>query len=147
VFKTWGDWVTKSSLRVLVVDDFDQFRRFLRSILQREMSARNILEASDGREAVELAQELQPDLILLDIGLPKLSGIEAAKRIRKLAPKSRILFVSQESSPNVVREALSVGGSGYLIKTDVGSELVTAVKSVLRDEKFLSSRLADYDLS
>src|SRR5262249_44947625 len=147
VFKTRGDWVTTSLLRVLVVDDFDQFRRSLRSILEKEIQAENILEVSDGVKAVELAQALQPDLILLDIGLPKLNGIEPAKRVRKLGQKSKILFVSQESSPDVVREAFRVGGGGYLVKIDAASELVAGVKSVLRDEKFLSSRLADYDLT
>ena len=86
-----------SSIRVLLVDDFDPFRRLLRSILQNEFELGAIVEASDGGEAIALAQALQPDLILLDIGLPKLDGIEAARRIRELAPRSKILFVSQES--------------------------------------------------
>jgi len=129
-------------LRILVVDDFEPFRRFLRSILQKEVKARNILEASDGAEAVELAQEFQPDLILLDVGLPKLNGIDAARRIRELAPRSKVLFISQESSHDIVREALSVGASGYVVKTDAGSELGTAVKALLRGEKFVSSSLA-----
>ncbi len=75
-----------SSIRVLLVDDFDPFRRLLRSILQNEFELGAIVEASDGGEAIALAQALQPDLILLDIGLPKLDGIEAARRIRELAP-------------------------------------------------------------
>ena len=134
--------MTTASLRVLVVDDFEPFRRYLRSILQKEVKARNILEASDGAEAVELAQEFEPDLILLDVGLPKLNGVEAARRIRELAPRSKILFVSQESSPDIVRQSFSLGASGYVVKTDAGSELGTAVRAILRGEKFVSSSLA-----
>ena len=96
-----------SSIRVLVVDDSEPFRRVVCSILQNKLELRTIVEASDGVEAIELAQALQPDLILLDIGLPKLNGIEAARRIRELAPQSKILFVSQESSVDVVQTAFS----------------------------------------
>jgi len=103
-----------------------------------------ILEASDGVEAVELAQELQPQLILLDIGMPKLHGIDAARRIRELVPQSKILFVSQESSVDVVQEAFSIGASGYVVKMDVGCELLTAVSAVLRGERFVGSRFAGH---
>ena len=133
-----------SSIRVLVVDDFEPFRRLVCSILQNELELRTIVEASDGGEAIELAQALQPDLILLDIGLPKLNGIEAARRIRELAPQSKILFVSQESSVDIVQTAFSVGASGYVVKMDAGSELLTAVKAVLRGERFVGSRFAGH---
>jgi len=98
-------------------------------------------------EAIELAQALQPDLILLDIGLPKLDGIGAAQRIRELAPRSKILFVSQESSVDVVRAAFNIGASGYVVKMDAGSELPVAVKAVLRGERFVGSRFAAYDFT
>ena len=133
-----------SSIRVLIVDDFPQFRRLLRSTLQTELELGAIVEAADGGEAIDLAQALQPDLILLDIGLPKLDGIEAARRIRELSPRSKILFVSQESSLDIVQTAFSVGASGYVVKTDVGSELLTAVKAVLRGESFVGSRFAGH---
>ena len=122
------------------------FRRLLRLTLQNEFELVAIVEASDGDEAIELAQALQPDLILLDIGLPKLDGIEAARRIRELAPRSKILFVSQESSIDIVQTAFSVGASGYVAKMDVGSELLTAVKAVLRGERFVGSRFAGHGL-
>src|ERR1700757_3125690 len=98
-----------------------------------------ICEVADGSHAVEQANALQPDLILLDIGLPNLNGIEAARQIRGLSPKSKIIFVTQEISPEVVREAFEAGASGYVVKTDAGRELRAAVEAVLRGEQFLSS--------
>jgi DNA-binding NarL/FixJ family response regulator len=97
------------SVHVLVVEDYDPFRRFICSTLRSNPELQIVGEVSDGLEAVQKAEELQPDLILLDLGLPSLNGIEAARRIRNLSPKSKILFVSQESAADVVREALSVG--------------------------------------
>jgi DNA-binding NarL/FixJ family response regulator len=131
-----------SPLRVLVVDDSEAFRRILRSMLQENLAPQTIVEAADGIEAIDLAQVLQPDLILLDIGLPKLNGIEAARRIRDIAPQSKIIFVSQESSIEIVQAAFSLGGAGYVVKVDAGSELVTAVKVVLRGDKFVGTRFA-----
>jgi DNA-binding NarL/FixJ family response regulator len=139
-----GGCLATSSIRVLVVDDFEPFRRVVCSTLQNKLELRTIFEASDGVEAIELAQALQPDLLLLDIGLPKLNGIEAARRIRKLAPQSKILFISQESSVEVVQAALNVGASGYVVKMDAGRELPTAVKAVLQGERFVGSRFAGH---
>ena len=133
-----------SSIRILVVDDFEPFRRFVCSTLQNKLELQTIVEASDGVEAIELAHSLQPDLILLDIGIPKINGLEAARRMRELAPQSKILFVSQESSVDVVQEAFSVGASGYVVKMDAGSELPTAVKAVLRGERFVGSRFTGH---
>jgi len=98
-------------------------------------------QASDGLDAVHKSEELKPDLILLDIGLPRINGMEAARRIHRLAPNTKILFVSQESDADIIQEALSVG-SGYMVKTQIGEELLTAVESVLHGEQFVSSRLA-----
>jgi DNA-binding NarL/FixJ family response regulator len=134
-------------IRVLVVDDFEPFRRFLCSTLRDNLESPTIVEASDGLEAVELAQILHPDLILLDIGLPKLNGIEVARRIRKLVLQTKILFVSQELSVEVLQAAFSAGASGYVAKMDVGSEVTTALKSVLRGERFVGSRFAGYGVT
>jgi DNA-binding NarL/FixJ family response regulator len=131
-----------TSIRLLVVDDSEPFRRIICSILQNELELPTIVQALDGMEAIELAKALQPDLILLDIGLPKLNGIEAARRIREFAPQSKILFVSQESSPDVVQTALNLGASGYVVKMDAGRELSTAVRAVLRGKRFVGSRFA-----
>jgi DNA-binding NarL/FixJ family response regulator len=134
-----------SSIRVLVVDDSEPFRRFVCSTVQAIPNMQIISEVSDGLEAVRKAEELQPDLITLDIGLPKMNGIEAARQIRKLSPDSKILFISQESSMDVVFETLSLGARGYLMKSDAGKELVTAVNAILREERFVSRRFESSD--
>ena len=131
-----------SSVRVLVVDDYEPFRRFVCSTLGRRPELQVIGEASDGLEAVQKAEELQPDLIVLDIGLPTLNGIEAARRICKLSPESKILFVSQESSADVVQEALSLGALGYVVKAHAGSELLAAVEAIRQGRQFISSGLS-----
>ena len=127
-----------SPVRIFVVDDHDPFRRFVCSTLAQRPDLQIIGEASDGLEAVQKAEELQPDLIVLDIGLPTLNGIEAARRIRKLAPQSKILFLSQESSPDVVQEAFSLGALGYAVKAHAGSELLAAVEAVRQGRRFVS---------
>ena len=133
-------------VRILLVDDYEPFRRYVRSLLMKRAEWVVLSEVSDGLEAVQKAEELQPDLILLDIGLPTLSGIEAARRIRKLSPGSRILFVSQELSADVAREALATGAAGYVVKMDARSELLIAVDAVLRGGQFVGRRLADQGL-
>ena len=127
-----------SSIRVLVVDDHEPWRRFALTALLKLAELRVIGEATDGLQAVQQAQELLPDLILLDIGLPTLNGIEAARRIRKLSPESKILFISQESSADVVQEALALGALGYVVKAHAGSELLAAVNTVLKGSHQMS---------
>jgi len=112
---------TDKSVRVLVVDDFEPWRRFVSTTLQSQPNLQVIGEALDGLEAVQRAEQLQPDLIVLDIGLPSLNGIEVARRIRKISPESKILLLSQQSSAEVVQEALSTGAHGYVVKTDARS--------------------------
>lgn len=104
-------------------------------------------EVSDGLEAVQKAQELNPDLVLLDIGLPKLNGIEAARRILEHTPESKILFVSENRAWDVAEEALRTGGRGYVVKSDVAAELLPAITAVLQGKQFVSARFADQDLS
>jgi DNA-binding NarL/FixJ family response regulator len=136
-----------SSVRILVVDDNEPFRRFVYSTLGQKPELQVIGEVSDGLEAVQKAEQLQPDLIVLDIGLPTLNGFEAARRIRKLAPKSKILFVSQESSVDVAQEALRLGALGYVVKTHAGSELLPAVEAVCQGREFVSRGLSGHKLS
>jgi DNA-binding NarL/FixJ family response regulator len=131
----------KSLVRTLVVDDYEAFRRFICSMLVKDSRIEIVGEASDGLEAVHKAEELRPDLIVLDVGLPKQNGIEAARQIGKLVPESKILFLSLESSADVVREALSVGARGYVAKARAGTELLAAVEAVIQGKLFVSSSL------
>ena len=141
-----GDALPKSSIRVLVVDDFEQWRRFNCSIVQKRSEFQVICEVSDGLEAVHVARQLQPDLILLDIGLPTLNGIEAARRIREVSSESRILFVTENRSIDIVEEALSTGANGYVVKSDAAGELLQAVNEVLEGKRFVSASLAGHGL-
>jgi len=128
------------SFSILVVDDFEAFRRFVCSVLQARREFR-FTEALNGREAVQKAKKLQPDLILLDIGLPDMNGLEVARRVRKLAPAAKILFLSQESSPDVVREAFSLGALGYVHKPCSKTDLLPAIEAVLGGEQFVGKGL------
>ena len=119
-----------ATVRVLLVDDYEPWRQFVCSVLQKRPELEIVGEVADGLEAVQQAGELHPDVILLDIGLPTLNGIEAARRLRRISPDSKILFVSQESSADVVQEALSTGARGYVVKTNA-SDLLSAMNAVL----------------
>jgi DNA-binding NarL/FixJ family response regulator len=136
--------VKEPKFRVLVVDDFEPWCRFVSSTLGKRRELQIVGEASDGLAAVKKAQELQPDLILLDIGLPTINGIEAARQIRELAPKSKILFATENHSWAIAQEALSTGAYGFLVKSDAARELMPAVEAVLQDKLFVSRRLAGY---
>jgi len=134
-------------VRVLLVDDFKEFRRYVASTLRERPELQVICEASDGLEAIQKAAELQPELIVLDIGLPKLNGLAAAEQIRKLSPKSKIVFLSVESSPDVVQAAFTMGAWGYVVKMDAENDLIAAVSAVLRGKKFVGRRFADYNFT
>ena len=124
-------------VRILVVDDFEPFRRFVCSILQARPELQVIAEASDGLQAVQKAEELKPDLILLDIGLPGLNGIEAARLIRKLSINSKIVLVSANHDLDIVQEAFRSGISGYVLKSAALSQLFPALNAVIQGEQFL----------
>jgi len=133
----------RSTYRVLVVDDYQPWRSFATRTLQQKPELLVVSEASDGLEAVQKAQELQPDLILLDIGLPTLNGIAAARRILRHAPKIKILFVSEQRSSDIVEEALGTGARGYVVKSKAATELWPAVDAVLQGKQFVSANLTD----
>ena len=135
------------TVRVLVVDDFERFRRFACSTLGKRQDLQVIGEASDGLEALRKAEELKPDLIVLDIGLPKLNGIEVARRIREFCPECKILFMSQLSSADVVREAFSLGAMGYVVKANARKELSAAVEAVCQGRQFVSKGLSNHNSS
>ena len=129
------------SIRILVVDDYARWRLFVLQSLEKERGIKVVGQASDGLEAVEKAQELQPDMILLDIGLPTLNGIEAALRIQAVSPHSKVLFVSENGSVDIVNESMSTGASGFVKKSDAARELLTAIREVHAGKQFLSANL------
>ncbi len=110
-------------------------------MLQARPEWQVIAEAADGPEAIQKAEELKPDLIVLDIGLPKLNGIEAARQIRQLSPSSKIIFLSQNRDLDVVRAALGMGAQGYIYKMDVQGDFWPAIEAVLRGKQFVSGSL------
>jgi DNA-binding NarL/FixJ family response regulator len=132
-------------VRALVVDDNEPFRRFTCSTLAKMQNFKVIGEASDGLEAVHKAEELKPDLMVLDIGLPTLNGIEVARRMRKSCPECKILIMSQESSVEVAQEAFNLGALGYVVKSRAGSELSIAVDTVCQGGRFISKGLPNHN--
>jgi DNA-binding NarL/FixJ family response regulator len=130
--------------RVLVVDDLELWREFVVSRLTTEPGLQVVGTASDGLEAVRRAEELQPDLILLDVRIPKLTGIEAARQIRKLSAHSKILFLSGESDPEVVKAALDTGAVGFVLKSDAARGLLAGLATVLHGRRFISRSLLQH---
>jgi len=124
------------------VDDFDPWRVFVTQQLNDQPHMRVLGCASDGLEGVQKAEELQPDLILLDISLPKLNGIDLARKVRKIVPKAKILFLSSNADPDVVRAAFCAGGAGYVLKVDAGGALLAGMEAVLLGKQFVSSSLS-----
>lgn len=133
---------TAKSVQVLVVDDFASWHCFVLETLRNQPDLQVIGQVFDGLDAVQKAQQLQPDLIILDIGLPKLNGIAAARRIREVAPTSKILFASENRSTDIAEEALNTGAFGYMVKSDASSELLPAIRAVLEGKRFISASLA-----
>ena len=134
------------NLRILLVDDNSPFLAFVSSLLRQQNNVDIVGEARDGKDAVRLAQALEPDVILLDIGLPVLNGIQAAFQIRKLVPETKIVFLSNESSREVVQEALNMGACGYIQKLCAAKDLALAISAVLNGGRFVSSTLVEYNL-
>lgn len=133
-----------SLIRILVADDDEDWRRQVRLLLQARPELQVICEVSDGSEAVQKAAELKADLVFLEIGLPELNGIEAARRIRQLAPNSKIVFLSLDNSADVVQVALSTGAEGFVYKARAQSDLLPAIDSILQGKQFVSGMLKGY---
>ena len=127
--------------RVLVVDDFEPWRRHVASTLGKSPRWQIVAEAADGPEAIQKAADLRPDLILLDVGLPTLNGIEAARRILAHDPNLRILFVSEHQSWEIAEAALCTGARGYICKSDSGRELAPAMDAIVQGRRFVAERL------
>lgn len=130
-------------IRIVVVDDFAPWREYACSALEKEPQFHIVAAVSDGLEAVQRVPELESDLVTLDVGLPHLNGIEAARRILQLVPQTKILFLSDHSSSDIVREALKTGAKGYVLKSRAQSELLAAAKAVLTGQMFISQILGD----
>lgn len=131
---------------VLLVDDFEPFRRLTRSILEELSGVPIVGEASDGLEAIQKADELRPDLILLDVGLPKLSGIHAARKILRILPSIKIVFLSQETSDDVVEEAFRLGAFGYVAKVHATTDLPKLIEQVRQSKRLFSLVQFDEDI-
>ena len=132
-------------VRILIVDDFAEWCTFARSILRNEPSFDVVCEVSDGLKAVQSAEALRPTVVLLDIGLPRLNGIEAGGWIRKLSPESKIVFVSERYDPDVVKAALHLG-SGYVLKSDAAGDLIAAIHAAVQGHKYVSKQLTRFRL-
>ena len=132
-------------IRLLVVDDFRLWRDCVQDHLEGHPKMRIAGFASDGLEALQKVGELQPDLVLLDIGLPTLSGIETARRIRELSPGCKVIFLTSHLHPEIVQAALEAGGCGYVHKEDAATELLPSLESVLVGKQYLSRSVTDSD--
>lgn len=135
-----------SQIRILLAEDFESWRRRVRLQFQARPQWQIIAEVSDGSEAIQKAADLKPDLILLDISLPNLNGIEAARQIRRFSPNSRIVFLSQNDDLDIVRAGLSTGALGYVCKADSEIDLLPAIETVLQGRQFVSSSIKGYKL-
>ena len=129
-----------ASLSTLIAEDYDDFRRILRIMLEEKTPCLVVGEASDGVQAVKMAEELRPGLILLDLALPNLNGMEAARQIRSVSPSSKLIFLTQDRSPEVMQAAFCLGAMAYLLKSDA-RELPFAIEAVLKGEQYVSSHL------
>jgi DNA-binding NarL/FixJ family response regulator len=129
-------------LRILIADDHELARNGIRALLETHPGWEVCAEAKDGRESVELAAETKPDVVLLDIGMPNLNGLEAAKQILADSPGVAILILTMHDSDNVVREVLRAGARGFLLKSDAGRDLVAAVEALQRQRTFFTTRVS-----
>lgn len=131
-----------SGLRILIADDHEVARRGIRSLLEGHEGWEVCGEARDGREAVDFATELQPDILLLDIGMPNLNGLDAARQILAVAPDARILILTIHDAEQVVREVLAAGARGFVLKSDAGRDLISAVEALENRRTFFTPKVA-----
>jgi len=131
-----------SVLRILIADDHEVARRGVRALLENHPGWEVCGEAADGREAVSAASRLKPDLVLLDIGMPSLNGLDATRQILDAAPATRVLILTMHDSEQVVREVLAAGALGFLLKSDAGQDLVAAVEALQYGRTFFTTRVA-----
>lgn len=132
-----------NAYRILIADDHEVVRRGIRSLLENHPGWEICGEARDGREAVDLSKELKPDLVLLDIGMPNLNGLDAARQILATQPLTRVLVLTMHDSDQLVRDVLAAGARGFLLKSDAGRDLLTAVEAMQRHRTFFTSQVAE----
>ncbi|HEX4003177.1 MAG TPA: response regulator transcription factor [Candidatus Acidoferrales bacterium] len=135
------------TVRILIVDDHDLMRRGIKALLQSHAGWEVVGEAHTGREAVTKAEELKPDVVILDISMPDLNGIEAARRIRKSAPNTEVLILSVHYSDQLIRDILEAGVRGYIVKSDSDRDLVIAVETLANHKPFFTPRATEVILS
>lgn len=129
-----------------MVEDFEPFRKYIWTLLQQRLGLLVVGEVSDGPAAVLSAQELRPDLVLLDMSLPTMSGMEVARQLRKVALQAKIIFLTQDASPDIVTEAFNLGARGYLRKLDVQKDLLPAIEAVIAGKRFVSTSASRPDI-
>lgn len=129
--------------RILLADDHEIVRKGLRTVLEERSDWEVCAEATSGREAVQLATETKPDVVVMDISMPELNGLEAARQIMKTLPRTEVLILTVHDSENLVQEVLDVGARGYLLKSDASDHLITAVESLLNRKPYLTSRVSE----
>src|SRR3984885_6578995 len=130
------------ALKLLVADDHEIVRKGFRAILEAQQDCEVVGEAGDGRRAVEMTKELRPDIVVLDISMPLLNGLEAARQIMKSRPQTKVLILTMHESDALIREVLDTGARGYILKTDAGRDLVSAVDALRRNKTFFTSRVS-----
>lgn len=133
-----------SVTKILIVDDFLPWHRFVRRVLESETDFKVIATAADGFEAVQKTTKLRPDVILMDINLPGMSGVDATREIRKVSPTSKVLFLSEHRATDLIKTTFRVGGVGYVLKSDCSSDLLMGIRSILGGERFLSRSLTPH---
>lgn len=135
-----------SALRILIVDDHAVVRRGVRSLLESEEGFEITGEATTGREAVAMARRMQPDVVVMDLSLPELNGLDATRQILKDSPRSEILVLTMHHSEELARDVLQAGARGYVLKSDADQSLIAAVKSLREHKPFLSSKVTEFVL-
>lgn len=136
-----------SAFRILIADDHEIVRQGIRSLIDNHPGWEVCAEAVDGRSAVEKTHELRPDLVLLDVGMPNLNGLDAARQILETAPQTRVLILTMHESEQIVREVLEVGARGFLLKSDAARDLVSAIQALQRRTTFFTSSVAEMVLN
>jgi len=129
-------------VHILLADDHEVVRKGLRALLETQPGWKVIAEATDGREAVEKSQSMHPDVAIVDIGMPSLNGLEATRQIVKKAPRTRVLVLTMHDTNPLIQQVVKAGARGYVLKSDVASDLVSAVEALCRDQTFFTSKVS-----